>query len=211
MPMLDKVRIDNKIKDLVDVLRTIPGVTLEGASNQRIKVTKDSQSCFLPAKYIGHSHDAEIKRSLKTINIILNGEGLPGGKIKTDIVVDDGPDITGNGKEFFGFELSDGTINLLMGLMASYREDFGNAVERTIDDAVEHTVKTLGEQEDWKQIATDHEQTIAKLKRERTDEVRSLVEQRNAERTRAENAEAELAAVRKSLEVLGDLLSTDPS
>lgn len=146
MPMIDKVRVDKTIMDLVMVLRRSPEIKVEGHTNNKLRVTLNGRSTLIPAKYEGHSVLPHIKQSLASIDIHLNGEGLPtptpGMASVATLEVQDISALPDT-KQIIGIQLSDDTLQLLVGAMASYRRDFEKEVDGRIDAGVNEMLGDL--------------------------------------------------------------------
>lgn len=207
MPMVDRVRVDKRIGELVAVLKQAVGVSVEGTNDNRVRVTYEGKSCYLPTKHIGNSMDNEIKRQLRAIGVVMNGDQMPvhGAKVSSwqeETGNKSVPDSIG----IIGIQISDTTADLLAATLSSFKNDYQLEVVKKLDQGVNDAMEILSDEPKLKERIAELEHKLAEKQKERDRAVTDLVGQRDEARDRANAAENELNALKASLAGLRTVL-----
>lgn len=212
MPMIDKTRIDKRLHDLLTELRAAdPSITITGTDSNRIKLSRpDGRSCYLPANFSGNSDINYMRKQLRQIGL---GEPNAIGMTEGLITTDNGEQVIGSAllaagsraevaATFFGlFEVSPETQaaiamtqQLLLGDLCDLLKGITEKANANNSDAAS-----------WQTIAEAAENKLTEVRAERDAAVGDIRRQRDEARARAEQAEKELADVKRSLSGLSVL------
>jgi hypothetical protein len=205
MPVLDGVtKVEPLVLKLIEALR-LDGHVVTGQDSNRFKVTApDGRSALLPARMDSNSALNECRRQLRSVGVFVENKNgkLTWESLNTKFTAGaPTTDKEGNElfKNLFGFELSAGSSYLINQAMSAMRMDLLAHIANEIEKQ--------GPSSQWQTIAEEAERKLSAAKHERDAAVADVVRQRDEARTRAEEAERQLAEVRRSLAGLGTLFN----
>lgn len=205
MPMVEGVRFDKRMGDLIAVLTQDPDVTVEAGTASgppHVLLRTPQGTARVPAKYEKASFTAT-RSHLRAIGLTIPADPVRPGQ--TRVIDVDAPLPVPSTRDWLGFEMSQTTGDVMTALMMTMRVDVEQEIQKRITVAVDEAIATLSDGEDWKAIAERYERELGELKKERDAAVRDLVRQRDEEMARASAAEQQLATIRQSLSGLSGL------